>query len=135
MRNVPTRLRIPLTCALMSAIAALGQTVAWAVTACQVPNPNTNLCAVPPQNAVPSCNPLNNAAACAGSVVVQINLFPNGAITASSGTTTQQAANCYRWQSCVWNAQTSQCLAGVWSPWVVANKTVVGANQCPVNEG
>ena len=135
MRKVPASVRIPLACALMSAIVAFGQTVAWAITACEQPNPVLKNCANPPPNAVPACNVLNNPGACNGSVVVQINQFPNGSVTAASGTTTQQVANCYRTQSCLWNAQTAQCMAGNWGPWVGANKTVVGANPCPTNEG
>ena len=138
MRNLPSRVRIPLACAFMSAIVVSGQTVAWAVTACQIPNPSTTYCYPLNTHVLSSCSAASQPGDCNFSYVVHRNLFPNGAVTAASGTTTQQSVDCWQKQQCFWNTNLTipACVAGSdWSPWYPANKTVVGTNQCPTDEG
>ena len=115
-----------------------GQTVAWAVTACQVPNPNTTYCYPLNTNVLSSCSAAQIPGDCNFSYEVQRNLFPNGAVTAASGTTTQQSVNCWRKLQCYWSTTTNppSCVPEQnWGPWQQANKTIVGTNPCPTNEG
>ncbi len=127
--------------AAFGAVVLGGQVAVWATTACQAPNPSTKLCATIPADAVSACSNANpNAGLGCGVSVYETNSFPDGAVSASSGSTKEVQADCQRSQTCKLDSsvQPQKCVvytAGGWSGWSQAAKTTTGDAQCPTDEG
>jgi hypothetical protein len=124
--------RVVVGSATICCTALVGQMVGLALAdpGCQKPNPNTTLCTEIPSGAVTSCT---GQALCSGAIY-EINSFPNGAVPAGSGTTSESQANCIRGQSCFLDTSVSpaQCAANILpSPWSPGARTIAGGASCP----
>ena len=118
------------------AVAGCVQGVLWATGDCQIPNPNTKLCAATPEDSIGSCEDGNpNIGSGCGVKVYEISNFPNGTSSSSSGTTAEEQADCKRSKDCILDldAVPQKCKASTtgWSGWSQATKTIVGTNECP----
>lgn len=120
-------------CAIASMLVLGNQLVVWATSACQVPNPNTKF-----------CTSAQTTYTCSGSEstctllydAFERNQFPDGGAESASGTTKEEAADCWRRKYCVWNDETRKCVSSTtWGGYQSGDKTVVGDNTCPTDEG
>ena len=104
------------------------------------PSPNLTLCYGDDNYLTTDCTQFRDAI-CSQYHLANVNQFPAGSVTATKGTTTQVAADCWQRNVCVWNPNggpngRGQCQASqTWGAWNLADKTVVGTAQCPTNEG
>ena len=117
-------------------VACCVQGVLWASVDCQKLNPNEKLCTTTPEDSIASCADGNpNVGLGCGVIVYEINNFPDGVVSSTSGTTAETQANCKRSNNCVLDPDASpqKCKASTqgWSSWSQATKVIVGTNQCP----
>jgi uncharacterized membrane protein len=102
----------------------------FTVVACQQPNSSTKKC-YEPTGSVADCTAWPGGA-CAGKSIYSINDFPDGTMSASSGTTAQEQDDCYQETPCRQKQQDPyQCETAPTLPYVLGNKTVSGADPCP----
>ncbi len=134
MRNVPRFVRPLFACAVVTALVVAGEVAGWATNVCQKPSPNMTLCYGDDNYITTDCTQYKEGV-CSQYHLANINQFPAGAITAVNGTTTQVAADCWQRKVCLWNTTVNQCQPQQnWGAWNLADKTIVGTNQCPTNE-
>lgn len=132
--------RLLAACAVTGGVVLGGQLVGWATSGCQVPNPNTKLCAEVPDDAVSSCDSANpNEGEGCGVTMYETNNFPDGPDDADSGTTGEEQADCQRSQSCKIDnsVNPARCVVSGngWSSYSQEAKTVTGTGTCPTTEG
>lgn len=120
---------------LFAFVMLLGQLVAWATDACQIPNPSTVFCTAKPPDGVSDCKGLTQLA-CPNRKIYDRKQFPQGGAKSDSGTTKQEEDDCIRYESCIWDPNSGACNPDTnWSPYSPGDKTVVGEAQCPTEEG
>lgn len=135
-----TRLRLSASMLVMGAAAsAIGlgaQVIAWATTACQMPNPSTVFCTENHQTHPCDDSYYGSESLCnVNWQALERNQFPDGPVSASSGTTKEVTADCWRIKVCRWDADASKCKSDTeWRPWHPGDKTATGDNQCPTEE-
>ncbi len=115
-------------------VCLVGQVAVHATSQCQVPNPNEVFCIEPIETYV--CSSSTFERLCTGLFdAVERNLFPDGGAASTSGTTTQEQADCHRVRKCKWDGKKQECVTGGdWSEYSKADKTVTGTNACPTEE-
>jgi hypothetical protein len=116
-------------------------------SACRQPNPSTVYCITTADiqksigKAFIIADNCNGASAdpdrCREVATVTRNQFPDGPVTASSGTTQQVASDCWKLSVCKLDvgATPARCIAGDFGMWQSADKTTTGTAECPTNEG
>ena len=111
---------------------------------CQLPNPNTKACYSPSSGTGPggpngggwvaSCTATLTPQQCSDSTsyhVYEIKKFPDGAVNADYGYTTEDPASCWRAVACTLDTQTNKCKqSDVWSPWYLDWKTYIDTSRC-----
>jgi hypothetical protein len=137
MRAAPTDVRVPLAWTIFGILTLTVPVVAWTAPVCQVPNTQMKLCHDIGQFEFLSCSSGNDAQPlCVTFQMIQVNLFPVGPVKSQKGSTSEEEAECWRKQSCIYNPVNKTCSpTGNWSPWYNGDKTIVGENPCPVGEG
>ena len=110
-----------------------GQAVSWATSVCHVPNTSTVFCTE--AEGTETCADFGSESIC----VLQFdtferNEFPDGPVLSSSGSTKEEARDCWRRKYCSWNSTNNECVSGSWGKFQKADRTVVSEVVCPTEE-